>query len=180
MRTTGTDYLMQTSYSSFGFSGPEGGPEWLTGWNTANGRITAPARGTVRVTVTRAQINSYATKLPTAICRELTECHTPAHAEQERTQDWCHGLRRKARSAKEVDQAAAAAVHSESRWPLSRYSWPPICPGQLSLAVVSLDCGRVAEDNRRQKSPRTSWAGGCGWTRAISASAATRPAWKSG
>jgi hypothetical protein len=46
----GTDYLMQTSYSSFGFSGPEGGPEWLTGWNTANGRITAPARGTVRVT----------------------------------------------------------------------------------------------------------------------------------
>jgi hypothetical protein len=42
----GTDYLMQTSYSSFGFSGPE----WLTGWNTANGKITAPARGTVRVT----------------------------------------------------------------------------------------------------------------------------------
>lgn len=86
----GTDHLMQSCYSSHGFSGPEGGPEWLTGWNTANGKITAPGRGTVRITATKAQINSYAKALPANLIQELTECRAAARAEQERTHGWCH------------------------------------------------------------------------------------------
>ncbi|ETA91883.1 hypothetical protein O982_24830 [Mycobacterium avium 10-5581] len=86
----GTDHLMQSCYSSWGFTGPDGGPDWLTGWNTANGKISAPQKGTVRVSVTKAQINSYAATLPADIRRELTDCRDAAHAEQQRTASWCH------------------------------------------------------------------------------------------
>lgn len=86
----GTDHLMQSCYSSWGFSGPQGGPDWLTGWNTAHGKITAPQRGPVRITLTKAQINSYAAALPDDIRRELTDCRDAAHAEVQRTADWCH------------------------------------------------------------------------------------------
>ena len=74
----GTDHFMQSCYSSWGFSGPDGGPEWLTGWNTQGGKITAPQTGTMRVTLTKAQINSYAAALPADIRRELTECRDAA------------------------------------------------------------------------------------------------------
>ncbi|ORJ52696.1 hypothetical protein B5M45_30365 [Mycobacterium simiae] len=86
----GTDYLMQSCYSHWGFSGPDGGPDWLTGWNTVRGKITAPQSGVVRVSLTKAQINSYAATLPADIRRELTECRDAAHAEQRRIADWCH------------------------------------------------------------------------------------------
>ncbi|MGV7303109.1 hypothetical protein PJK45_28090 [Mycobacterium kansasii] len=86
----GTDYLMQSCYSHWGFSGPEGGPNWLTGWNTAQGKITAPQSGTVRVALTKAQINSYAATLPADVRHELTECRDAACVEQQRTADWCH------------------------------------------------------------------------------------------
>ena len=86
----GTDHFMQSCYSSWGFSGPDGGPEWLTGWNTHGGKVTAPQTGPIRVTLTKAQINSYAAALPADIRRELTECRDAAAIERQRTADWCH------------------------------------------------------------------------------------------
>lgn len=86
----GTDHFMQSCYSSSRFSGPDGGPEWLTGWNTRSGKVTAPQTGPIRVTLTKAQINSYAATLPADIRRELTECRDAADIERQRTARWCH------------------------------------------------------------------------------------------
>jgi hypothetical protein len=86
----GTDHLMQSMYSSCGGSGPDGGPEWLTGWNTRAGKITAPAFGDVRVVVTTAQINAYARTLPGSIRDDLMACGGAARAAQRRTDGWCH------------------------------------------------------------------------------------------
>lgn len=88
--TAGTDYFMQSCYSHWGRSGPEGGPAWLTGWNTNAGRVTAPQTGTIRVSLTKAQINAYAAALPAEIRSELAECRDAAAAERRRTDGWCH------------------------------------------------------------------------------------------
>jgi hypothetical protein len=87
--THGVDHLMQSCYSAYGHTAPDGGPAWLTGWETAGGKITAPARGEVRVVVTKAQINSYARTLPPAIVAELTACRSAEIEERTRTKGWC-------------------------------------------------------------------------------------------
>lgn len=86
----GTDYLMQTMSGACGLSGPDGGPEWLTGWNTRSGKITAPPFGDVRVMVTKAQINSYARALPDCTRDDLIACREADAVEQRRTYEWCH------------------------------------------------------------------------------------------
>jgi hypothetical protein len=60
----GTDHLMQSTSGACRFTGPEGGPEWMTCWDTRNGKIVSPGRGESRVVVTKAQINAYARSRP--------------------------------------------------------------------------------------------------------------------
>ncbi|MHA7658438.1 hypothetical protein ACX9NJ_23645 [Mycobacterium sp. ML2] len=86
----GTDHFMTSLSSRYGSRAPEGAPAWLTGWDTRNRKITAPARGEVRVVVTAAQINAFAQGLSTNIRAQLQACRTAAQAEQARTAGWCH------------------------------------------------------------------------------------------
>lgn len=86
----GTDHFMTSLSSRYGSRAPEGAPAWLTGWNTGNRTITAPAAGEVRVVVTAAQINAYARGLSTEVRAELRACRDAAHAERQRTDRWCH------------------------------------------------------------------------------------------
>lgn len=67
----GTDHLMQSMSGACGHTGPEGGPEWMTGWEMRNGKIHSPGRGEPRVVITKAQINAYARSLPESVRAEL-------------------------------------------------------------------------------------------------------------
>lgn len=86
----GTDPFMTSMSSHHGSSAPAGAPTWLTGWNTASRRITAPSLGQTRVVVTAAQINAYARQLSADIRADLQACRAAAHAEMNRTAEWCH------------------------------------------------------------------------------------------
>lgn len=85
----GTDYFMQSLDSATGFTGPDGGPPWMLGWNTRGGKITSPWRGEVRVVVTKAQIDAYARALPADVRAELLALRAAAAAERDRTSGWC-------------------------------------------------------------------------------------------
>ena len=87
--THGVDHFMASCSSAYGHRGPDGGPDWLTGWNTGGGKITAPARGDVRVVVTAAQINAYARTLTEELRAELAACRSAALRESARTAPWC-------------------------------------------------------------------------------------------
>ncbi|ETZ96750.1 hypothetical protein AWC27_19580 [Mycobacterium szulgai] len=88
--TAGTDHLMQSMWGSCGFTGPEGGPEWMTGWETRNGKVHAPGRGESRVVITKAQINAYARSLRESVRADLVALRAEARAEVNRTAGWCH------------------------------------------------------------------------------------------
>jgi hypothetical protein len=88
--TAGTDHLMQSMSGACGFTGPEGGPEWMTGWETRNGKISSPGRGPGRVVITKAQINVYARGLCEGLRAELVALRTESGLEAERTRSWCH------------------------------------------------------------------------------------------
>jgi hypothetical protein len=85
----GTDHLMQSMSGACGFTGPEGGPEWMTGWSTRNGKISSPGHGEARVIVTKAQINAYARSLRDSVRAELTALRAEAGSEAARTRSWC-------------------------------------------------------------------------------------------
>jgi len=86
----GTDHLMQSMWGSVGRTHPEGGPQWLTGWDTHGGKITAPSASNRRVTITKAQINAYARTLPADVRDELLVLRSEDQAEHQRTNGWCH------------------------------------------------------------------------------------------
>lgn len=88
--TAGTDHLMQSMSGACGFTGPEGGPEWMTGWDTRNGKVHSPGRGESRVVITKAQINAYARSLRESVRAELVALRAEARAEANRTTGWCH------------------------------------------------------------------------------------------
>jgi hypothetical protein len=87
--TAGTDHLMQSMSGASRFTGPEGGPEWMTGWDTRNGKVVSPGRGESRVVVTKAQINAYARSLPESLRADLVALRAEAGAETARTTGWC-------------------------------------------------------------------------------------------
>lgn len=68
---------------------PEGGPEWMTGWETCNCKIHSPGRGEPRVVITKAQINAYARSLPESVRAELLALRAEAWTEAARTTGWC-------------------------------------------------------------------------------------------
>lgn len=86
----GTDHLMQSMWGSAGRNGPEGGPQWLTGWDTRGGKISAPSASDRRVTITKAQINAYARSLPDAVRHELIALRAQDQSERQRANGWCH------------------------------------------------------------------------------------------
>jgi hypothetical protein len=86
----GTDHLMQSTSGACRFTGPEGGPEWMTGWDTHNGKIVSPGRGESRVVVTKAQINAYARSVRESVRAELVALRAEAGVEANRTRGWCH------------------------------------------------------------------------------------------
>lgn len=86
----GTDYLMQSMWGGCGHAHPEGGPTWMTSFETRGGRVVSPASGQARVVVTKAEINAYARALPTAIRDELIAVRTASTTERSRTDGWCH------------------------------------------------------------------------------------------
>lgn len=85
----GTDYFMQSLSGAAGFTAPEGGPQWMTGWNTRGGKIISPSHDDVRVVVTKSQIDAYARGLPTQVRDELLAVRNAGHAERDRTDGWC-------------------------------------------------------------------------------------------
>ena len=88
--TAGTDRLMQSMSGACGFTGgPEGGPDWMTGWSTRNGKISSPGHGESRVVITKAQINAYARSLPESVRAELIARRAESAAEATRTESWC-------------------------------------------------------------------------------------------
>ncbi|QIV79886.1 hypothetical protein [Mycolicibacterium frederiksbergense] len=87
--TAGTDHLMQSMSGACGHTSPDGGPEWMTGWDTRNGKISSPGRGEARVVVTKAQINAYARSLRESVRDELVALRAEARAESDRTTGWC-------------------------------------------------------------------------------------------
>lgn len=88
--STGTDRLMQSMWGGCNHKPPQGGPEWMTSFETRNGKVVSPGHGEVRVVITKAQINSYAKTLPTAIRNELIAVRDDAYEENNRTLGWCH------------------------------------------------------------------------------------------
>ena len=86
----GTDHLMQSMWGGWGHDHPEGGPDWMTSFETRNGKVVSPAAGEPRVVVTKAQINAYARSLPSTIRNELITVREQANAERARTHGWCH------------------------------------------------------------------------------------------
>lgn len=85
----GTDHLMQSMSGACGHTSPDGGPEWMTGWETRNGNIHSPGRGEPRVVITKAQINAYARSLTESVRAELVALRADAGAEAARTTGWC-------------------------------------------------------------------------------------------
>jgi hypothetical protein len=88
--TSGTDRLMQSMWGGCNHDHPEGGPEWMTSFETRSGKVVSPIHGEARVVVTKAQINEYARTVPTAIRNELIAIRQEAAVERERTYRWCH------------------------------------------------------------------------------------------
>lgn len=86
----GTDHLMQSMSGSTGGNPPQGGPEWLCGWQTRAGKIVSPWRGQPHVVVSAAQIKRYGKQLPADGRAELVECRAARSAETMRTEGWCH------------------------------------------------------------------------------------------
>lgn len=85
----GTDHLMQSMWGS-NHGLPDDGPQWLRGWQTRGGKITAPWTGEARVTITSAQLKRFARDLPADIRTELVECRRARTIETQRTYLWCH------------------------------------------------------------------------------------------
>ncbi|MFL0286888.1 hypothetical protein ACJH6J_23975 [Mycobacterium sp. SMC-18] len=88
--STGTDHLMQSMAGGYNHKPPTGGPEWMTAYETRNGKVVSPGHGDVRVVVTKAQINAYARSLPTSIRDELIAARDEETTERNRTLGWCH------------------------------------------------------------------------------------------
>lgn len=88
--STGTDRLMKSMWGGCGHRPPEGGPEWMTSFETRHGKVVAPGYGEPRVVITKAQINAYARSLSNAIRNELLSVRQQAAEERNRTLEWCH------------------------------------------------------------------------------------------
>lgn len=88
--STGTDRLMQSMWGGCGHRHPEGGPAWMTSFQTRNGKVVTPGHGEPRVVITKAQINAYARSLSPTIRNELLAVRQHAADERNRTLDWCH------------------------------------------------------------------------------------------
>ncbi|NTY62624.1 hypothetical protein [Mycolicibacterium sphagni] len=88
--STGTDRLMRSMWGGCNHDHPQGGPEWMTSFETRNGKVVSPGHGEVRVVITKAQINAYARSLPTSIRTELSDIRHEAADERKRTYGWCH------------------------------------------------------------------------------------------
>lgn len=88
--STGTDRLMQSMAGGYNHQHPTGGPEWMTSYETRNGKVVSPGHGDVRVVVSKAQINAYARTLPSSIRDELIAARRDEADERNRTLGWCH------------------------------------------------------------------------------------------
>ncbi|CPT78087.1 Uncharacterised protein [Mycobacteroides abscessus] len=88
--SAGTDHLMQSMAGGYNHKPPTGGPEWMTAYETRNGKVVSPGHGDVRVVVTKAQINAYARSLSTSIRDELIAARDEETTERNRTLGWCH------------------------------------------------------------------------------------------
>ncbi len=88
--SNGTDRLMQSMAGGCNHNHPKGGPEWMTSYETRNGKVVSPGHGETRLAVTKAQINAYARSVPTAIRNELIAVRDAAIEENTRAFDWCH------------------------------------------------------------------------------------------
>ncbi|AMQ67012.1 hypothetical protein SEA_BIPPER_77 [Mycobacterium phage Bipper] len=84
----GLDAFMSSMRGYLG-SARDGAPEWLDSFEVRGGKIVAPSRGEIRVTVTRSQIKAFRATIAPELLDELNQIESAQMAEHWCTELWC-------------------------------------------------------------------------------------------
>jgi hypothetical protein len=87
---TATAWMMQSMLGCTGGTPLPGAPDWMRGWRTRGGIISAPWSDEPRVTVTANQINRFGANLSTVMRAELEAIDLAVSTENTRSAGWCH------------------------------------------------------------------------------------------